>query len=167
MMLKEAVVTLLLVAFLAVGTAFSGSQSEEAITPDEFAAFFQISCRASAITEDHLPDIEQLPDFGDVTMAALREAVPITTVEKLEAVHGIGPKKSFILQALFNLSVEAELSETDLEEVTAKVEALGTQLQKLLRTIDDLEGDIEDLEDELAELEERVEQLELQAESGE
>ena len=161
-MLKRVAVALLLVALLTVGAAFSGSQPEETITTEEFAAFFQICHRPSAITEDHLPYIDKLAVFGDVTMAALREAVPITTVEQLKAVHGIGPKKSFILQALFNLSVEAELSETDLGEMTAKVEALGTQLQKLLRTIDDLEDDIEDLEDELAELEERVEQLELQ-----
>jgi len=161
-MLERVIVALLFVALLTVGTAFSGSQSEEVITPEEFAAFFQISCRPPAITEDHLPYIEQLPDFEPETMEALEEAVPIMTVEELEAVHGIGPKRSFILQALFNLSVEAELSETDLEEVTEKVEALGTQLQKLLRTIDDLEGDIGDLEDELYELGDRVEQLELQ-----
>ncbi len=165
--MKRVAVALLLVVLLTVGAAFSSSQSEEAITPEEFAAFFQICCRPSAITEDHLPYIEELVMFEGETIEALREAVPITTVEQLKAVHGIGLKKSFILQALFNLSVEAELSETDLEGVTEKVEALGTQLQKLLRAIDDLEDDIEDLEDELAELEERVEQLELQTESGE
>ena len=166
-MLKRVAVALLLVALLTVGAAFSGSQSEEAITPEEFAAFFQICCRPPVITEDHLPYIDELAVFGDVTMAALREAVPITTVEELEAVEGIGPKRSFILQAFFDLSVVTEPSETDLGEVTAKVEALGTQLQKLLRAIDDLEDDIEDLEDELYELGDRVEQLELQAESGE
>jgi len=164
-MLKRVAVVLLLVALLTVGAAFSGSQSEETISPEGFAAFFQVCCRPSVITEDHLRYIDQLPDFGPETMEALEEAVPITTVEELEAV--VGPKRGFILEALFDLSVEAEPSETDLEEVTEKVEVLGTQLQKLLRAIDDLEDDIEDLEDELAELETRVEQLELQAESGE
>ena len=159
-MLKRVAVALLLVALLTVGAAFSGSQPEETITTEEFAAFFQICHRPSAITEDHLPYIDKLAVFGDVTMAALREAVPITTVEQLETV--VGPKRSFILQALFDLSVVTEPSETDLEEMTAKVEALGTQLQKLLRAIDDLEDAIEDLEYELDELGDRVEQLELQ-----
>jgi len=164
-MLKRVVVALLLVALLTVGAAFSGSQSEEAITPEEFAAFFQVCCRPSVITEDHLPYIDELAVFGPETMEALEEAVPITTVEELKAV--VGPKRRFILQVLFDLSAVTEPSETDLEEVTAKVEALGTQLQELLRAIDDLEDDIEDLEDELYELGDRVEQLELQAESGE
>jgi len=166
-MLKRVAVALLLVALLTVGAAFSGSQSEETITPEEFAAFFQICHRPPVIIEDHLPYIEELVMFEGKTIEALREAVPITTVEQLEAVEGIGPKRSFILQVLFDLSDEAEPSETGLGEVTAKVEALGTQLEKLLRAIDDLEGDIEDLEYELYELEDRVEQLELQAEPGE
>jgi len=164
-MLKRVAVALLLVALLTVGAAFSGSQSEETITPEEFAAFFQICCRPPVITEDHLRYIEELVMFEGATMAALREAVPITTVEQLKVVVGL--KRSFILQVLFDLSGETEPSETGLGEVTAKVEALGTQLEKLLRAIDDLEGDIEDLEYELYELEDRVEQLELQAESGE
>jgi len=163
-MLKRVAVALLLVALLTVGAAFSGSQSEETIIPEEFAAFFQICHRPSVITEDHLPYIGELPYFGPETMEALEEAVPITTVEQLEAI--VGPKRSFILQALFDLSDETEPSETGLGEVTEKVEALGTQLQKLSRAIDDLEGDIGDLEYELDELEDRVEQLELQAESG-
>ena len=161
-MLKRVAVALLLVALLAVGAAFSGSQPEETITPEEFAAFFQIRHRPSAITEDHLPYIDELVMFEGKTIEALREAVPITTVEQLEAVEGIGPKRRFILQALFDLSVVTEPSETDLEEMTVKVEALGTQMQKLLRAIDDLEDAIEDLEDELYELGDRVEQLELQ-----
>lgn len=161
-MLKRVAVALLLVALLTVGAAFSGSQSEETITPEEFAAFFQICHRPPVITEDHLPYIEELVVFGDVTMAALQEAVPITTVEQLKAVHEIGLKKSFILQALFDLSDEAKPTETGLGEVTEKVEAFGTQLQKLSRAIDDLRDDIEDLEDELDELGDRVEQLELQ-----
>jgi len=165
-MLKRVAVALLLVALLTVGAAFSGSQSEETITPEEFAAFFQVCYRPSVITEDHLPYIDKFAVFGDATMAALREAVPIMTIEELEAIEGIGPKRSFILQALFDLSGETDPSETGLEEMTAKIEALGTQLQKLLRAIDDLEDDIEDLEYELDELEDRVEQLELQAESG-
>ncbi|MCK4600516.1 hypothetical protein KAU37_11995 [Candidatus Bipolaricaulota bacterium] len=158
-MLKRVAVALLLVALLTVGVAFSGSQSEETITPEEFAAFFQICCRPPAIIRDHLRYIEQLPDFGDVTMAALREAVPITTVEQLEAVEGIGSKRSFILQVLFDLSDEAEPSETGLGEVTEKVEALGTQLQKLSRVIDDLRDEVGDLEDRLEELEDNVEQI--------
>jgi len=166
-MLKRATVALLVVALLTVGAGFSGSQPEETITPEEFAAFFQICCRPPAITKDHLPYIEELVMFEGKTIEALREAVPITTVEQLGAVEGIGAKRSFILEALFDLSAEAKPTETGLEKVIDRVEALGTQLQKLLRAIDDLEGDIEDLEDELAELETRVEQSELQAESGE
>jgi len=166
-MLKRVAVALLLVALLTVGAAFSGSQSEEAITPEEFAAFFQICCRPPVITKAHLPYIAQLPDFGPKTMAFMEEAVPITTVEQLKAVKEIGLKRSFILQALFDLNGETEPSETALEEVTEKVEALGTQMQKLLRAIDDLEDKIGYLEDELYELGDRVEQLELQAESGE
>jgi len=153
---------LLLVALLTVGAAFSGSQFEETITPEEFAAFFQVCYRPSVITEDHLPYIDELAVFGDATIAALREAVPITTVEQLKAVHWIGLKKSFILRALFDLSADKEPYQTGQEGGTAKIEALGTQLQKLLRAIGDLEGDIEDLEYELDELEDRVEQLELQ-----
>jgi len=132
-MLKRVAVTLLLVAFLAVGAAFSGSQSEEVITPEEFAAFFQICYRPPAITADHLRYIDQLPGFGLETMEFLEEAVPITTVEQLKAVHGIGPKKSFILRVLFDLSPDKEPYQTGQEEVTEKVEALETQLQKLLR----------------------------------
>jgi len=105
-MLKRVAVALLLVALLTVGAGFSNSEPEETITPEEFAAFFQICCRPPAITEDHLRYIDQLPDFGTDTMDALEEAVPITTVEQLEAVEGIGPKRSFILQALFDLSAE-------------------------------------------------------------
>jgi len=161
-MFKRVAVALLLVALLAVGAAFSGSQPAETITPEEFAAFFQICHRPSAITEDHLPYIDELVMFEGKTIEALREAVPITTVEQLAAVEGIGPKRSFILQALFDLSDETEPFETGLEEMTAKVEALGTQMQKLLRALDDLEDAIEDLEYELDELGDRVEQLELQ-----
>jgi predicted ribosome quality control (RQC) complex YloA/Tae2 family protein len=166
-MLKRVAVALLLVALLAVGAAFSGSQSEEVMTPEEFAAFFEICYRPPAITEEHLRYIDQLPDFGPKTMKFLEEAVPITTVEQLKAVHEIGLKKSFILRALFDLSPDKEPYQTGQEGVTKKIEALETQLQKLLRAIDDLEDDIEDLEYELDELEDRVEQLELQAESGE
>jgi len=158
-MLKRVAVALLLVALLTVGAAFSGSQSEETITPEEFAAFFQICCRPPVITEDHLRYIEQLPDFGTDTMDALEEAVPITTVEQLEAVEGIGPKRSFILQALFDLSAEAKPTETGLEKVIDRVEALGTQLQKLSRAIDDLRDEVGDLEDRLEELEDNVEQI--------
>jgi len=164
-MLKRIAVGLLFVALLTVGAAFSGSQSEETITPEEFAAFFQVCCRPSVITEDHLPYIAQLPHFGTETIEALEKAVraaPIRTVEELEDVKWIGTKKSCILRALFDLSDETEPPKTDLEEVTEKVEALGTHLRKLLRAIDDLEDDIEDLKDELYELEGRVEQLELQ-----
>jgi len=166
-MLKRVAVALLLVAFLAVGTAFSGSQSEEVITPEEFAAFFQICYRPPAITADHLRYIDQLPGFGLETMKFLEETVPITTVEQLKAVHEIDLKKSFILRALFDLSPDKEPYQTGQEGVTKKIEGLETQLQKLLRAIDDLEDDIENLEYELHELENRVEQLELQTASGE
>jgi len=158
-MLKRVAVALLLVALLTVGAAFSGSQSEETITPEEFAAFFQICCRPPVITKDHLRYIEELVMFEGKTIGALREAVPITTVEQLEAVEGIGPKRSFILQALFNLSAEAKPTETGLEKVIDRVEALGTQLQKLSRAIDDLRDEVGDLEDRLEELEDNVEQI--------
>jgi len=169
-MLKRAAVALLLVALLIVGAAFSGSQPDEAITPEEFVAFFQICYRPPAITEDHLPYIAQLSDFSTKTMEELEKAVkaaPIRTVEELEDVKWIGPRKSFILQALFDLGTEAQPIETGQAGGAEKVEALEIQLEKLSRAIDDLEDDIEDLEYELDELEDRVEQLELQAESGE
>jgi len=120
-MLKQVAVALLLVALLTVGTAFSGSQSEEAITPEEFAAFFQICCRPPAITEDHLPYIRNLHGFGadSQTYDLLASNLPIDGA-KLDHLCTEHPRKftegkCFLLRTLFDLaSISTVLSSANI-----------------------------------------------------
>lgn len=88
------------------------------VTPEQFAAFFQIENRPPEITSDHLPYLAQLHGFGESsgTYQLLAENVPISTEAELSALceeHGrkLTKGKCFLLRALFDLDGEEQASQ--------------------------------------------------------
>lgn len=89
------------------------------ITPLQWAEHYGVGNRRPAITQDELPFISFIPDFGPSTIGKLTANLPITTEAQLRAILGLG-KKTDILLALYDLSGSTQPPQTAPAEVGAQ-----------------------------------------------
>lgn len=102
-MFRRIALTLIITIILALFTGPAAYLAENELTPCDFVQRFNIGHRPTVIDKNDIRWIDALSGFGDATVEALKDSVPIRTVSELKAVNGIGEKKSFLLQIFFNL----------------------------------------------------------------
>jgi endonuclease YncB( thermonuclease family) len=94
---------ILLSMLFVLGACITLSLGDTQVSYVQWAEHYRVCDRRPAITEDELPYISFIPDFGEATIQRLRESLPITSKAQLEAIKGIGPIKANMLLALYNL----------------------------------------------------------------
>lgn len=81
----------------------TANQNGNEVTICDFVQTFKIVNRPTKIIEDHIRFIQELPDFGDKAIGAIKESLPIERLSDFEDIEYLGEKKIFLLRILFSL----------------------------------------------------------------